>query len=97
MTRRTARATLAALRRRIDRVDAQILRRLNERARLALAVGAVKEADGKPVLDRRRETRVLRHAAAANRGPLAAADVRRIYREILRTIRRLEERTSRRT
>ena len=85
---------LAAVRRRIDRLDVQLLRRLNRRATLALVIGRIKDKKRWPVYDPMRETVVLRHVAAANRGPLSAAAVQRIFRAILRECRRRERKVA---
>ena len=83
--------TLEALRRQIDRVDAQLLRMLNQRARLALQVGSLKKRQGRRLFDPQREHTILRQVTRANRGPLSAQAVRALYREILRQIRHLEQ------
>lgn len=82
--------TLKQLRRRIDGVDAQLLRLLNRRASFALRVGALKKRQGRRLFDPRRERAILRRMSHANHGPLTAAAVQAIYREVLRQIRRLE-------
>ena len=82
--------TLEQLRQRIDRVDARILRLLNRRAGLAMRVGRLKQRDGLRLFDPKREAAILRHLIQTNIGPLSAAAVRAIYREILRQVRRVE-------
>ncbi len=79
--------TLQMLRRHVDRLDAQLVRLLNRRARLALDIGQVKQQRQRPVYDARREALVLRHVAAASAGPLTPAAVRRIFQTILRECR----------
>jgi chorismate mutase / prephenate dehydratase len=76
---------LEAVRARIDAVDAQIHRCLNERARLAQQVGMSKAAGGRAVDFYRpeREAQVLRAARARNAGPLRDAEVLRLFREIM--------------
>ncbi|HUL18485.1 MAG TPA: prephenate dehydratase [Steroidobacteraceae bacterium] len=76
---------LDAVRARIDAVDAQIQRCLNERARLAQQVGISKAAGGRAVDFYRpeREAQVLRAARARNTGPLRDAEVLRLFREIM--------------
>ncbi|OGX28384.1 MAG: hypothetical protein A3B78_00830 [Omnitrophica WOR_2 bacterium RIFCSPHIGHO2_02_FULL_67_20] len=81
---------LAAVRRRIDRLDEQLLRLLNARARLALEIGRIKRRKKWPVFDPRREMFVLRHVASANGGPLSARAVRKIFQTILTQCRRRE-------
>jgi chorismate mutase/prephenate dehydratase len=81
---------LPALRREIDRLDRRLLGLLNQRARLAMRAGWIKRRQGLAVFDGEREERLLRRVAQANRGPLTAAAVRRIFTEILRQSRRVE-------
>ena len=88
MSARTGR--LAAVRRRIDRLDVQLLRLLSRRARLALVIGRIKDRKKWPVYDARREAFVLRHVAGANRGPLSGRAVRKIFQAILTQCRRRE-------
>jgi len=76
---------LAAVRRRIDAVDARLGELLNERARLAQRVGISKHADGHLVDFYRpeREAEVLRRAKERNKGPLRDEEVLRLFREIM--------------
>ena len=48
-------------RKEIDEIDAELLRLLNMRARLALKVGAIKQAKQIPYSDPERERSVLKH------------------------------------
>ncbi len=79
------RVDLGEVRARIDKVDEQIQRLINERARLAQAVGMSKAASGRAVDYYRpeREAQVLRAARARNEGPLRDAEVLRLFREIM--------------
>ena len=86
---------LPALRQRIDRIDRQLLRLLARRAALAQRVGRIKQQQGLPVFDGKRETAVLRQAVRANPGPLSRASVRQIFREILRQSRQVERQAKR--
>ena len=78
-------ADLEAVRARIDAVDEEIHRCLNERARLAQQVGMSKAAGGRAVDFYRpeREAQVLRAARKRNAGPLRDAEVLRLFREIM--------------
>ncbi len=80
-----AAAKLEAVRARIDGVDEQIQRLLNERAKLAQAVGISKTRDGRTVDFYRpeREAQVLRRVQQRNRGPLRDEEVVRLFREIM--------------
>jgi chorismate mutase/prephenate dehydratase len=85
VARGTARGQLEDVRGRIDAVDEQIHRLLNERARLAQRVGISKAHDGHTVDFYRpeREAQVLRQARARNAGPLRDEEVLRLFREIM--------------
>jgi chorismate mutase/prephenate dehydratase len=76
---------LETVRARIDAVDAQIHRLINERAKLAQLVGISKSRDGHTVDFYRpeREAQVLRRARERNRGPLRDEEVVRLFREIM--------------
>jgi chorismate mutase / prephenate dehydratase len=79
------RPQLEQVRRRIDKVDEQIQRLINERARLAQQVGVSKTGGGRTVDFYRpeREAQVLRMARERNRGPLRDEEVLRLFREIM--------------
>jgi chorismate mutase/prephenate dehydratase len=83
---------LAELRARIDAVDRRLLELLSERGRLVLEVGAVKHAEGTPVLRPEREAQILRALAERNPGPLAPGAVVAVWREIISGCRELERR-----
>ncbi len=84
---------LRRLRRRIDALDRRIVALLNERARLALAVGRAKRAAGwRAVRDTERERDVLERVAAANAGPLPEAALLAVYRRVIAATRALEAR-----
>ncbi len=80
-----SRVDLAAIRGRIDEVDAALHELINERARLAQKVGISKHADGHTVDFYRpeREAEVLRAALRRNKGPLRDEEILRLFREIM--------------
>jgi chorismate mutase / prephenate dehydratase len=84
-TRTPPEVDLTAVRARIDAVDEQLQRLLNERARLAQQVGISKSLEGRTVDFYRpeREAQVLRMARERNEGPLATEEVLRLFREIM--------------
>ena len=90
MPSKTSPAKLSVVRGRIDRVDLQLLRLVNQRAALALLIGRIKKRRRWPVFDAEREAFVLRHIMRANRGPLSAGAVQRIFHAVLRECRRRE-------
>src|SRR5256885_12034147 len=77
------------LRREIDGVDDQLLRLINQRARLASRIGALKA--GAPAYRPEREAEILRRMAERNPGPLAAERVTGVFREVISACRGLEE------
>jgi chorismate mutase/prephenate dehydratase len=81
---------LIPLRDAIDRVDVRLVELLNERARLASEVGRVKGEVDAPVLRTEREADVVRKVAAASQGPLPAASLANVFREIMSACRALE-------
>src|SRR6266481_1109849 len=78
---------LSILRSDIDRLDAEILARINARAALARRVGSLKVGQAyRP----EREAEVLRGIMASNRGPLPNEVVARLFREIMSACLALE-------
>jgi chorismate mutase/prephenate dehydratase len=84
-------ATIAALRRQIDRIDDRVLALLNRRARLAQSVGTAKARTHATVFAPVRETGVLDRLVRMNRGPLSAAHVNAVFREVISASRSLEQ------
>ena len=80
---------LAKLRARIDALDLRLLGALNERARLAAAVGKLKQ--GNKVYRPEREAQVLRRILEKNAGPLGKEALARVYAEIISACRALEQ------
>ena len=78
-------------RREIDILDAELLRLLNERARIASELGALKYSSGLPVYDGRRERQILARLSQTNQGPLDQESISSIFRCIIRESRRLEK------
>jgi chorismate mutase len=77
-------------RKEIDDIDAELLRLLNARARLALKVGALKEAAALPYCDPERERNVLQRLQEINSGPLDERAVGKVFRRIIRESRRVQ-------
>ena len=74
----------------IDEVDAELLRLLNVRARLALKVGALKKTAHLPFCDPDREQYVLSRLQHLNSGPLDERAVYKVFRRIIRESRRVQ-------
>jgi len=82
---------LDALRSEIDALDTEIVGLLNRRARLGLAAGKEKIRNGRPITDSEREREVMVRVAMANDGPLPQDALLALYRQLIDTIKRLEE------
>jgi chorismate mutase/prephenate dehydratase len=83
--------TLEELRGAIDGIDDRILDLLRERAELVEQVGQVKDKSGESYYAPEREEALLRRLVAANRSRLPESSLRAIYREILSSMRALEQ------
>jgi chorismate mutase/prephenate dehydratase len=82
---------LERLRERIDSVDREILRGLNERARIVQRVGQLKREAGSAVYEPSRERCIVEALCRANEGPFPDAGIAPVFREIISATRSLEE------
>jgi chorismate mutase / prephenate dehydratase len=92
-------AALAPLRERIDAIDHEIVALLNERARIALEIGRVKDAQGeKPIRDPAREAAVIERVTAESEGLFPEPELVALYRKLIAATRKVqaEQRRSRR-
>ncbi len=78
------------LRSRVDEVDRELIRILNERARIVQEIVSIKAEAGKPLFDPRREEEILQKVAEQNQGPIYDTSMREIFELILHRIRDLE-------
>ncbi|MDP7266996.1 MAG: prephenate dehydratase [Pirellulales bacterium] len=83
--------SLTMLRRRIDRLDREILKLINERATLAHSIGKIKDASQRTVYAPDREEEVLSRAVELSDGPLSEQCIRAIFREIISGSRAIEK------
>jgi chorismate mutase-like protein len=74
---------LGELRQRIDALDTELLRLLNERATLAKEIGVIKNRASLPIYSPDREMKLLRSLVERSDGPLRPESIRAIYREIM--------------
>lgn len=81
---------LEECRKEIDRLDAEIVRLLNERARFAQKIGELKKEANAPIYVPEREKAVLEKLAHLNEGPLPHSAVQAVYREIISAMIALE-------
>jgi chorismate mutase len=81
---------LPGWRKRIDEIDQQLVRLLNERAQCAVEIGHLKKAMDLPAWQPQREAEILRNIVRANEGPLDDAAIRRLFERIIDEARSLE-------
>ena len=78
------------LRERVDEVDRELIRALNERARVVQEIMALKAEAGAPVYDPKREEEILQRVVEQNTGPIYDSSMRDIFELILHRIRDME-------
>lgn len=78
---------------RINELDSELLRLLNERARIALKVGESKKDAGVHLCDHTREREVIERMCEANEGPLDDRAIVELYRAIIHESRRIQGRS----
>jgi chorismate mutase/prephenate dehydratase len=95
MSRADGDESLETVRSRIDAIDRELTRLLNERAACALKVGEIKQAEPggeAPVYYRpEREAQILARIKQSNVGPLSDQDLAKLFREIISCCLNLEQ------
>ena len=77
-------------RRRIDGIDQQLVKLLNERSNCAVEIGRIKKKMRLPAWSPEREAEILRNVVKANWGPLDNGAIRRLFERIIDEARSLE-------
>ena len=75
----------------IDRLDAHIVKLLNERTKHVLAIGEIKLKAGEEIYAPHRERAVLHRICRLNEGPMTNESLRAIYREVMSSALSLEK------
>lgn len=78
-----AAARIAEIRARIDAIDCQLVKLLNERAQCSLDIRALKPEVHWGLYDPKREEEIFANIAKCNEGPLYHDNLREIYEAIL--------------
>ena len=81
---------LGSARQRIDSIDDQIVKLLNERAQVVREIGVIKKQYHAPASAPGREAEVLRRLAAKAESPLSPSGVEAIYKTILHEMSAME-------
>ncbi|BAU24128.1 prephenate dehydratase [Caldimicrobium thiodismutans] len=82
---------LFPLRARIDQIDAEIIKLLKERLKLAQEIGRIKESKGVQTFDLGREKQILKRVLELNQGVFPEETLKIIYSEIIRACRASQE------
>ncbi|MDI6901308.1 MAG: chorismate mutase [Anaerosomatales bacterium] len=80
---------IAELRAQIDQVDCRLVKLLNERAELALAIRELKPKVNWGLYDPKREEQIFGNLSACNDGPLFDDNLREIYEAVLHVMKEL--------
>lgn len=82
--------SLSKLRKKIDEIDAKILKLLDLRAQTAIKIGQAKERGKKQTYAPDREQKILNQILKANKGIFPNQALRNVYREVLSACRSLQ-------
>ncbi len=85
---------LETLRENLKKKDREIIKLLNERAKLSIEVGKVKDLKGREVYDPSQESKVYDHLTRMNDGPLSTSALKNIFGEIISSSRALQAPTT---
>jgi len=77
-------------RKRINEIDQQLVKLLNERSQCAVEIGHIKKKRNVPAWQPQREAEILRNVVKSNQGPLDDAAIRRLFERIIDEARSLE-------
>lgn len=75
---------------RIDAIDQQLVKLFNERTQCAIEIGHIKKRLGLEIYSPTREAQVIANVTNANRGPLDAEAMRRLFERVIDEARRIE-------
>ncbi len=83
--------SLEKLRSRIDELDIELLKLLNERAKCVIQIGKIKQKEKKGVLVPLREKELLDRLRTVNKGPMTDAMVTYLFQQIIDTLKDLQK------
>jgi chorismate mutase/prephenate dehydratase len=87
----TDRKKLTSLRKKIDKIDDEILNRLNERAKFVIEIGKLKQKSSRFFHALHREHEIFTRLSRANQGPFPNDALRSVFREIMSASLSLEQ------
>ncbi len=77
-------------RKKIDELDQQLVRLINERAVCAVEIGKLKQGLAMPVYEPDRERIIFDHIAQMNHGPLSQIQLRQVYERLIDVMRQVQ-------
>ncbi len=83
--------SLGKLRKRIDELDSELLKLLNERAKCVIKIGEIKQKEKKEVVVPLREMELLERLCSINEGPMTEEMVLYLFQEIIDTLKELQK------
>lgn len=81
---------IADWRRKIDELDRQLVRLINERAQCALQIGRLKRNSSMPVYEPDRERIIFDNIARQNQGPLSQVQLRQVFERLVDVMRQIQ-------
>ena len=85
-----AKEHLLELRQKIDKVDLELLNALNQRAKIVMEVGKIKQKEQIEVLDKGREATLMKRLSEHNTGPLDEEMLQDLFQSIINILKRLQ-------
>ena len=85
-----AKEHLLELRQKIDKVDLELLNALNQRAKIVMEVGKIKQKEQIEVLDKGREASLMKRLSEHNTGPLDEEMLQDLFQSIINILKRLQ-------
>jgi len=82
---------IADWRKKIDELDRQLVRLLNERAQAAQEIGKLKRNTAMPIYEPDREKTIFENVRRQNQGPLPDSDLRQVYERIIDVMRKIQK------
>ncbi len=81
---------IAEWRQKIDDLDRQLVRLMNERAQCAHEIGRLKRNSAMPIYEPDRERIIFQNIARVNEGPLSDVQLRQVYERLVDVMRQIQ-------
>ena len=83
--------SLEMLRSSIDKLDSELLKLLNKRAKCVMKIGKIKQKEKKDILVPLREKELMNRLISVNNGPMKDAMVMYLFQQIIDTLKELQK------